>query len=133
MTTKKRPIAPQRIEGTAGQTLPEPEAESGQPQAESGSEQQAAEPAPFAPAVLLHATITAPLGSVDPVAYASDHIDGRLDPLQASGLRHLYNGLDAAGKRLRNGRRVLTSIDAVRWLLEELARKMPNDRPHAQD
>lgn len=125
MTTKKRPIAPQRIEGTAGQTLPEPEPKSGEP--------EAAERVPFAPAVLLHATLTAPLGSVDPVAYLSDHIEGRLDPFQGSGLRHLVNGLDAAGKRLRNGRRVLTSIDAVRWLLEELARKMPNDRPHAQD
>ena len=57
-----------------------------------------------------------PVGSNDSLA----HIDLRLDRRQSNALRRLYTGLDVAGDRLGNGRRVVNRGDAIRWLLEQL-------------
>jgi hypothetical protein len=52
--------------------------------------------------------------------YISRHCEVRLSPQQARTLRCVLLGLDAAGERLSNGRRVATPADALRWLLEKI-------------
>jgi hypothetical protein len=49
-----------------------------------------------------------------------EHIEARLERQQAVVLRRIFVALDASGIRLRNGRRVITTADAVRWLLEQI-------------
>ncbi len=49
------------------------------------------------------------------------HIDvNGLTAAQARAWRQLFLGLEKSGSRLSNGRRVTTSPDAIRWLLEQL-------------
>lgn len=64
--------------------------------------------------------IEAQLAPLFEQAYRPTHVEARLDPAQARVLRRLLDGLDQAGARLRNGRRVGSPADSVRWLLEQL-------------
>jgi hypothetical protein len=52
--------------------------------------------------------------------YVSRHVELRMSPPQARTLRCVLLGLDAAGERLLNGRRVASAADALRWLLERI-------------
>jgi len=62
-----------------------------------------------------------PLGTIDPKAYLSKRCDlSNLSPRQARALRQLTEGLQDAAARLENGRRVTSSADAVRYVLEKL-------------
>lgn len=53
------------------------------------------------------------------------HVDGQLTRDQAQALRRLQRALDHRGDRLASGRRVQSAIDAVRWLLEQIAFRSP--------
>ena len=55
--------------------------------------------------------------------YRSGHVDTQLSQQQAKGLRQLFDSLDQAGERLENGRRVATAADAIRWMMERIAKK----------
>jgi hypothetical protein len=55
--------------------------------------------------------------------YISCHLDVRLTRRQGDTIRRIQLGLDAAGARLANNRRVVTQADAIRWLLEEIGRE----------
>jgi hypothetical protein len=57
--------------------------------------------------------------------YVSRHVDCQLSHAQARTLRELVEGLMDAQARLANGRRVTTSADAVRYLLDQLAGGTP--------
>jgi len=49
------------------------------------------------------------------------HVDvNNLTAAQATAWRQLFLGLEKSGTRLASGRRVTTSADAIRWLLEQL-------------
>jgi len=66
-------------------------------------------------------TIAVPFSSASlDHCYISTHVDAQLSHQQGLALRRLHLGLDAAGARLANGRRVATPPDAVRWLLEQV-------------
>ena len=71
-----------------------------------------------------------PIAAVDDDACLPAHIEGRLTRPQAMGLLSLSIGLDGVGLRLANGRRPDRRIDAVRWLLEQIAAALdPPDKP----
>lgn len=58
-------------------------------------------------------------------AYVPTHLDLQLSPKQGEGLRRLFIGLDKAGNRLRDGRRITYFTDVVRALLEQAADAPP--------
>lgn len=53
--------------------------------------------------------------------YQRRHIELHLDGRQAEALTRLMRGLDDNGARLDRGRRVVSHVDAIRWLLEWVA------------
>ena len=53
--------------------------------------------------------------------YVPRHLEVRLTAKQARGLRHVVAGLDRTQALLDSGRRVVTHIDAIRWLTERVA------------
>jgi hypothetical protein len=55
--------------------------------------------------------------------YLNQHVDVQLTPPQATALKSLLAGLDHTGLRLGTGRRPATGADAIRWLLDQIARK----------
>jgi len=128
--TKSKRKADDLVDGTAGQVLESGEGgvESGQnaPQTPAVTDPAAAPPddAPPEPAATQPAarvvSIDVPVAPIDPDAYLSDHIEGRLTPAQKRGLRGVLNGADASHARLASGRVVQTSIDAVRLVLEAI-------------
>lgn len=67
------------------------------------------------------APLAVPLGEIPAGVYVSKHVEAQLDGPQAATLRRVLAGLDRDGARLANGRRVTSSADAVRWLLENIA------------
>lgn len=58
-------------------------------------------------------------------SYRPTHVEARLDPPQAEALARLFQTLDEGGLRLKSGRRVTSSADAVRWLLEAVGEATP--------
>lgn len=62
-----------------------------------------------------------------PHGYVQRHIDVRLDGRQARGLRAVLEGSGDA--RLRNGTRLKTVGDAIRWILEQVEAELPPDAP----
>lgn len=59
---------------------------------------------------------------LEPVGFKSGrHVDMQLNGEQAQALARLRAGLEENGCRLKSGRLVASRIDAVRWLLEQLA------------
>lgn len=73
-----------------------------------------------------------PLALLRDEGYVSPHIEARLDPEQAQTLRRLFEALDEEGQRLKNGRRVVSNADVVRWLLEAIADVDPLPRGLAE-
>lgn len=65
--------------------------------------------------------IEVPLGEIPPAVYITRHIEVNLDHVQSCTLRRVFEGLDASGARLVNGKRVASASDVVRWLLEQVA------------
>lgn len=75
-----------------------------------------------------------PLVDVREDGYVSPHVEARLDPDQAQTLRRLFDTLDEGGQRLKNGRRIASNADVVRWLLEAVAdAKSPADMSAEED
>ena len=74
-------------------------------------------------------TLAVPIGPPPgPDAYAGLHIDLNLrNSTQARGWRQLMSGLDEAGERLQDGRRVQTATDAARWIGERIAAEIGGD------
>jgi hypothetical protein len=70
----------------------------------------------------LAVTVTVPLaGSINKADYRQRHLTADLDSTQAGALKRLVVALDFQQEKLASGRRVVSSGDAVRWLLEQLA------------
>jgi hypothetical protein len=66
--------------------------------------------------------ITLPIGPMPGVGHVTNHIEVRLLSLaQRLAFRRFWRGLDAAGHRLANGKRINRPPDAIRWLLEQIA------------
>ncbi len=67
-----------------------------------------------------------PIGDIKP-GYRTTHIDVQLNDRQAEAACYLKDALDQAGERLAPpqgeevGRRVQSSVDVIRWLLEQIA------------
>jgi len=74
-----------------------------------------------------------PLAPPNLAAYRQRHLDVQLSGPQAVAVRRLYDTLDAAGSRLANGKRVASSVDAVRWLLEQLGQALSGAATRAAD
>ncbi|MCP4571486.1 MAG: hypothetical protein GY838_03975 [bacterium] len=67
------------------------------------------------------ATITIPVTDPVPGGYRTNHADVQFDTRQSEALHHVLAGLDAAGERLDNGRRVHHKVDAVKWVFDKIA------------
>lgn len=83
------------------------------------AEHAAGETLPFAPEVH-HTLVEVPLADVPDPHYRQRHVNLQLSAAEADAMKRLLAGLDMQGERLANGRRVQTSADAVRWLLEKI-------------
>ena len=97
--------------------------DSGAERPEPATDHQAAT-ADAPPKLSTHSAILElPLAAVSPGSFMGRnvHIELRLKPPESELLKSLQTGLDAAGVRLRDGRRVASKADTVRWLLEQLA------------
>jgi len=66
-------------------------------------------------------TLNLPLAPLREDVYLTEHLDFRLSIPNRRTLRRLFDGLDEAGARLPNGRRVVSVSDAVRFVLDRLA------------
>lgn len=64
--------------------------------------------------------VAVPIADFPIGAYVTRHVEVQLDERQATTLKRLLAGLDRAGRRLANQRRVQSHADALKWLLEEL-------------
>jgi hypothetical protein len=62
-----------------------------------------------------------PLAELQPKVYIAQHVEVQLDWHQGQTLRRLYDTLDQGGLRLKNGRRIASNADVIRWLLEAIA------------
>lgn len=78
------------------------------------------EPRIISISVPLMATSDIPSQSTNYQAGGQNHVDIQLRPHHHAVLKRLYFGLDAAGARLADGRRIASKPDAIRWLLELL-------------
>lgn len=67
------------------------------------------------------ALIEVPLGEVDERGYAARHVDAQLTPEQRGSLRRVLRGLVDKGAKMKSGKPVWTSADAIRWMLEQVA------------
>ncbi|HEY4759562.1 MAG TPA: hypothetical protein VIH42_03180 [Thermoguttaceae bacterium] len=56
--------------------------------------------------------------------YISNHTEVRMNSDQGLTLRRLLLGLDAQGEKLRNGRRIASAADALRWMLEQISSQL---------
>lgn len=63
---------------------------------------------------------TVPLAPASDSVFKAGHLNIQLKREQKESLNRLFRALDQRGDRLRNGRRVQTPSDAVRWLLEQI-------------
>lgn len=86
-------------------------------------DEPAAEARNAAPAELTtrETTITVPLRHNPVPRYMARHVEVQLDSDHAATLAQLLEALDHAGERLKSGRRVASSADGLRWLLEQIA------------
>ena len=104
-----KPIAP------APPKIGEPmAAEQAEPAAEVGTEVR-----PPTPKVVT-ITIELPTAPAREHAYVPSHVESRLNGDQGMALRRLFDGLDAAGCRLKNERRIGSMAEAARYVLERV-------------
>lgn len=62
----------------------------------------------------------APLKEVAPHEYCVRHVDARLTTVESIGLQRLYLGLRDRKLQFRDGLFINRSVDALRWVLEQL-------------
>jgi hypothetical protein len=67
--------------------------------------------------------ITVPLRASGAPRYSARHVEVQLDNDQAFVLTQVLEALDHEGARLKSGRRVVSSADGLRWLLEQVSLK----------
>jgi len=65
------------------------------------------------------ALIEVPIAAPGEGCYLSPHLDMRLSDPQARRLHEIREGLIGSSARLSNGRPVVSTADAVRWMLEQ--------------
>lgn len=90
--------------------------------AEASPDAQEADMSSVQVVVMPSATIVAPLADVPVSGFLSRHIRIDANALtrdQATTLKRLLAGLRSKHSELRNGKPVVTSADAIRWLLEQ--------------
>lgn len=88
---------------------------------ESKSEDTAPEPVKSAIAQIVVSELVVGLPVADRSEeriYVSRHVDVKLDRVQAGILNRILVGMDIAGERLNNGKRVVNKMDAIRRVLE---------------
>jgi hypothetical protein len=91
-----------------GETTPEPDPEPTPPEERDVNNHPAA------------VQIELPLGEVGN-GYLTNHVEvGGLNVPQRETLKRLFHGLDHAGARLANGKRVGSNADTIRWILEQI-------------
>jgi hypothetical protein len=57
------------------------------------------------------------------------HVDAQLRDLEdRETLMQIRAGLDAAGARMRDGRRVTSYADTIRWLIQEVGKRLEKAR-----
>lgn len=66
-----------------------------------------------------YVTLRIPLAPMPTAGYTSRHVDVHLGDLGLT-MRRVFDGLDLAGARLASGKRVASTADALRWILEQL-------------
>ena len=66
--------------------------------------------------------ITVPIVSVPDVGYTLVHLQVQLDSRQGETLKRLRMALDESKAQLASGRYVASNADAVRYLLEQVAK-----------
>ncbi len=64
--------------------------------------------------------IEAPVGAILETDYKPRHIEVVLYGEQQTAMKRLFKGMDEAGCRLKNGRRVASNADVFRYLLEQI-------------
>ena len=67
--------------------------------------------------------IEAPVGALVEGDYRPRHVSIILFGEQQSAMKRLFRGMDETGSRLKNGRRVSSNADAIRYLLEQVGEK----------
>ena len=122
----KKPSGREQLRAESGEPAEAPE-EVGMRKSEVGTEVQVAPaPAVSPPAVIAPqvqtVALSLPLGTIPPRCYVSRHCDaGSLTNAQATAMRQLLEGLQDTNAKLASGRRVTSSADVVRYLLEQVA------------
>jgi hypothetical protein len=133
-TTKQRPTKPEAESG-GGATMPElPPLETASPAGMTKSETPKPEKPPTSHIGHVErlaaereqranngVEIYVPIGAPVVGGYRSNHVDVQLSTRQTTALHHVLAGLDAAGERLDDGRRVHHKVDAVRWVFDQVA------------
>jgi len=66
------------------------------------------------------AVLELPLGPIAEKIHISRHVDTQLSHAQARAMRSLIEGLRDSNAKLANGRRVTTSADVVRFILDQI-------------
>lgn len=64
--------------------------------------------------------IEAPIGALVEGDYKPRHVSIILFGEQQIAMKRLFRGMDETGARLKNGRRVSSNADVVRYLLEQV-------------
>lgn len=119
----KKPSGREQLRAESGAPQVEAPEEVGMRKSEFGPEVQVAPSPPtvIAPQVQTVA-LSLPLGTIPPRCYVSRHCDaGNLTNAQALAMRQLLEGLQDTNAKLASGRRVTSSADVVRYLLEQVA------------
>lgn len=58
----------------------------------------------------------------DPTMYSPRRLDMNLRGNESIGMQMLYRGLKETGTRMANGNYINTPADAVRWMLDQIAK-----------
>ncbi len=88
---------------------------------------------------LLSAMIEVPLATPPDRGYMSltssaRHVDAQLrDQQDREVLMQMRSGLDAMGARTRDGRRVVSYADTIRWLIQEVGKRLEEANPETDE
>ena len=123
--TKRRTRKPRRKLAASQPPIPSVPGEqggNGQPEAAATPPPK---PASLPPRRATRVSIEVPL-SEGTVQLGPGHIDVQLDRPQAETLRRIYAALNESSVRMKNEKHVNYTVDAVRWLLDEIGKSMQN-------
>jgi len=83
---------------------------------------RADEPPPPPEFELREVVLRIPIKGFLPSDWVTKHVDIQLSPLEAKGLRYLVEGVLTVKPMLANGHVLARNPDAIRWILQEIAR-----------